>query len=125
MTETCTIPPITDPLGAHWDQPDRASILIDATHALMTVATFKALHEYSCSNPSGVYEGKMWRRHDGVFDPIIPLHIRQSHEWGKPEMFPDYTGPRPVWLLCWFGPDRNGDKGFVSNNYRKILLVDG
>lgn len=56
-----TIPPITDPLGKHWDQPSPSLIEIDGTHALMTEDTLKQLADYSASVPSGVYEGKMWR----------------------------------------------------------------
>lgn len=56
------IPPITDPLGKYWRQPDRNRIEVDETHALMTEADFESLSEYSTSIPSGVYPGKMWRR---------------------------------------------------------------
>ena len=55
------IPPITDPLGAHWKQPHRRYIELDDTHALMSEQTFKGLHEYSLTIPSGRYEGKMWK----------------------------------------------------------------
>ena len=54
------IPPMTDPLGRYWHQPDAGEIMIDATHAMMPAETLKALPEYSSSNPSGVYSGKMW-----------------------------------------------------------------
>lgn len=98
-----TIPPITDPLGAHWQQPSPADILIDDTHAVMTEAVFKRLLEYSTTRPGGVYPGKMWRRHDGVYDR-------------RP------NAPAPVWLLCWFGIVPGNDK-VCSNNYRKILIT--
>lgn len=35
------IPPITDPLGKHWQQPHRRFIELDDTHALMSEQTFK------------------------------------------------------------------------------------
>lgn len=57
------IPPITHPLGQHWRQPDRHRILIDDKTAVMTRADFNTLAEYSTSVPTGVYEGKMWKRH--------------------------------------------------------------
>lgn len=98
------IPPITHPLGQHWEQPNPSEIEIDDTHALMSRATFDALPEYSCSNPSGVYEGKMWKRHDGAFD--IEFLAR---------------GGQPVWMLCWFGVSERPD--CVSNNSRKILVA--
>lgn len=100
------IPLMTHPLGQHWDQPDRSAIVIDDTHALMTRATFYELHDYSASNPTGAYEGKMWRRHDGAFDREF---LAQG---GKPE-----------WLLCWYG--RSDRPGYVSNNSRVIILADG
>lgn len=55
------IPPITDPLGKHWQQPHRRFIELDDTHALMSEQTFKGLKEYSTSIPTGRYEGKMWK----------------------------------------------------------------
>jgi hypothetical protein len=98
------IPRITDPMGRSWCQPSPDAIAIDDTHALMTRATFEALAEYSATKPSGVYPGKMWRRHDGAFDPRC--------------------GPQDcVWLLCWYGYSSKGE-GYCSNNYRIILLSD-
>lgn len=90
------IPPITDPLGKYWDQPSAERILLDDTHALMETETFKALAEYSASIPSGVYDGKMWKRRNG-------------------------GGERPEWLLVWFGPSTK--PATCSINSRKILLV--
>lgn len=58
------IPPITDPLGRHWHQPDRERILIDETHAVMFESDLRMLKEYSTSRPSGVYTGKMWKALD-------------------------------------------------------------
>lgn len=55
------IPPMTDPLSKHWQQPSSDGILIDAHHAVMDMKTFDALAEYSSSVPSGVYPGKMWK----------------------------------------------------------------
>jgi hypothetical protein len=75
-----TIPPITDPLGVHWKQPERTKIEIDNTHALMNEATFEQLLEYSCSQPTAVYYGKMWKR-------------LQNN----------------IWYLCWFGKGKNSD----------------
>ncbi len=100
------IPPITDPMGKNWEQPDRSRILIDSTHALMSLGDFNRLCEYSATNPSGVYVGKMWKRHDGIFD----------REFLR-------CGGKPRWLLCWYGPDPM--PGYCSNNYREILLIDG
>lgn len=100
------IPPITDPLGKSWNQPERSEILIDETHALMTRRTFDQLAEYSGSFPTGVYEGKMWKRHDGSFDREYLRH-----------------GGKPVWMLVWYG--RCSKPDHVSNNFRTIVLIDG
>lgn len=70
------IPQITDPLGKNWKQPHRRYIEVDDTHALMSEQTFKGLLEYSCTIPSGKYEGKMWK----------------ANRSGK-------------WYLAWYGPD--------------------
>ncbi len=55
------VPDMIHHLGKHWQQPNLNNILIDDTHALMSERTLGELHEYSCSIPSGVYEGKMWK----------------------------------------------------------------
>ena len=56
------IPPMNHPLGKHWMQPNAQDIDIDDTHALMDEKSFNELKDYSGSLPSGVYEGKMWKR---------------------------------------------------------------
>lgn len=56
-----SIPPITDPLGKHWDQPPVADIALDDSCAMMSTGTFDELVEYSCSIPTGKYPGKMWK----------------------------------------------------------------
>jgi len=38
----------------------------DKPRMVLTAAEFKALPEYSCSIPTGVVFGKMWKRHDGA-----------------------------------------------------------
>jgi hypothetical protein len=99
------IPPITDPMGKHWKQPERRRIEIDDRYALMTRADFDLLPEYSATFPTGVYPGKMWKRHDGAHDPRCPVKDRR-------------------WLLVWYGESRIGP-GYCSNNWRELLLSDG
>ena len=88
------VPPMTDPMGRSWNQPDISEIEFDDSHALMNKRTFEALSEYSCSQPSGVYPGKMWMRtmSDG------------SH------------------FLCWFDVSEKGDN-YCSTKLREILIV--
>lgn len=107
MTTNIEIPPITDPMGRNWEQPRPGEILVDETHALMTRDAFEQLAEYSSTRPSGVYPGKMWKRHDGIYD-----HAYLA------------AGGKPEWLLCWYGESEKGP-GWCSNHHRKILLVDG
>lgn len=97
------IPPMTDPMGRSWDQPPRERILVDEKHALMTKADFESLHEYSATMPTGVYPGKMWRRHNGAFDPKC-----------RPE---DVT-----WLLVWY--EECDVPSMCSVSFRPVLLVD-
>ena len=40
------IPPITDPLGKHWQQPHRRFIELDDTYALMSEQTFKGQQQF-------------------------------------------------------------------------------
>lgn len=91
------IPPITDPLGKFWNQPDLKLILIDDTHALMEMATFEGLADYSCTMPSGVYPGKMWR-----------CRVK-------------YDDESMGWLLRWYGESEK--PGYVSNHHRRIILA--
>lgn len=59
------IPKMTHRLSRYWDQPDPEDIEIDETHALMSPEDFCKLADYSLSQPSGVYPGKMWKRNAG------------------------------------------------------------
>lgn len=85
------IPPITDPLGKHWEQPDRTEIKIDDDIATMSQRTFDKLSEYSASQPTRAYDGKMWKSH-----------------------------VRGVWYLRWFGPAEQSDMMLTSTRYIQI-----
>lgn len=99
------IPPITDPLGKHWRQPDMTAVDFDDTHVLLTQAQFDGLAEYSTTNPTGVYPGKCWKA--------------QELTWPEPHgSFPKATGK---WFLRWFGESTIGP-GFCSNNHREIII---
>lgn len=60
-----TIPPITHPLGKAWEQPSVESIKFSIGCAWVSKKDFNKLLQYDSSNPSGVYEGKMWKRKQG------------------------------------------------------------
>lgn len=61
------IPPMTDPLGKYWSQPQPEFIRIDDQYAFMTKNTFSILKSYNTSTPTGVYVGKMWKRLHGEY----------------------------------------------------------
>lgn len=108
MTAADLVPPITHEMGRHWDQPERQHIVIDRQgRALVPRRVFERLAEYSSSLPSGVYEGKMWKRHELV-------------------AVDDYGSLRPVvpdrWWLCWYGSGNDPNKCTV--NRREILLLE-
>jgi hypothetical protein len=92
------IPPITDPLGKYWTQPDRTRILVDHEHAVMTHETLHSLADYSASTPTGVYPGKMWRRRE------------------------KYDANCNDWFLAWYGHSEKGPD-FCSLHFRRVLLV--
>lgn len=94
MTTTSIIPPITDPLGRHWNQPSREEIAVDEKHAVLSRKTLEKLMNYSHTYPSGTYEGKMWRlvTDDGVN------------------------------VLCWYV--QHADPSKLTVKYREILLLD-
>ena len=56
------IPPITEPLGASWQQPKREDVVIDELYALMTQADCDLLKNYSKSLTAGGYARKRWKR---------------------------------------------------------------
>lgn len=93
LREPNTIPPMTDPMGRHWDQPDVSVFLIDDTHAVMTQRDFDSLHNYSHTLPTGCYPGKAWRClcEDG-------------------------------WWLVWYDYSEKGP-GWCSNQWRKIIIA--
>jgi hypothetical protein len=88
------IPDMVHPLSTAWDQPNKESILVDETHAVMSSEDVEKLHTYDTSIPTGVYEGKMWKR-------------------------TDFKGPG--YILCWYGPHEDPQK--CSINSRIILPV--
>lgn len=108
---THEIPLITDPLGSGWQQSERAGIEITQTRAIMSRDAFEELREYSCTRPTGVYAGKMWKRFDGAFDRVYLA-----------------AGGKPEWMLCWYGhcqkPECPGVecKDYVSNHHRLIFI---
>jgi hypothetical protein len=96
------IPKITHRWGKVWKQPDRKFIEVGEAIARMSQHTFDELAEYSCSIPSGVYEGKMWKRHDGAHDPRCKPEDRK-------------------WMLMWFGPSADPDKCSINHRLIEIL----
>lgn len=102
MNQENQIPPMTDPRGKHWPQPAGERVLVDDSHALMTKSDFDSLPDYSCTIPTGVYPGKMWRRLNGLFDPL-----------SRPEDL--------HWCLCWYGMSEDPEQ--CSVNFRRVLLV--
>lgn len=79
-----------------WVQPSRQEILVGEHEAIMPLSTLSCLREYNTTIPSGVYQGKMWRR--------------RNHKEGA------------KWLLCWFGIA--GPNGETEIHYRPIQVMD-
>lgn len=103
LPEPNVIPPMRHPYGKHWEQPDPANFLIDETHVIMAQADFDKLLDYTDSQPTGVYPGKMWKQQI-IENRSDPRRIEQS------------------WWLCWFGYSSKGED-FCSTNYRRILIL--
>lgn len=94
------IPPMTNPLGKHWDQPALSEIVVTSKSATMGQEAFDRLLDYSGSMPTGAYEGKMWRARQYRVDDVLPH-----------------------WALCWYGYSKIGP-GSVSNNHRWIVIKE-
>lgn len=111
--KTNVIPPITDPQGSGWDQPSTDRIAITDKYATMSKETFGELLDYSRSQPTGCYPGKMWR----TMDESATL-IKDGEHKGKYRKGPDYG----KWFLAWFG--EHEDPKFCTNNYREIIISE-
>lgn len=94
------IPPMTHPDGKHWPQPALSEIVVTAKTATMSQDTLDELAEYSCSMPTGAYEGKMWKARQYKVDDVDPH-----------------------WALCWYGYSKIGP-GHVSNNHRWVVIAE-
>ena len=55
------IPPITHPWGRVWIQPNPKDIILDDEYAAMKQKDFDLLADYTASEPTGKYNGKMWK----------------------------------------------------------------
>lgn len=106
-TTTNFIPPITDPMGRHWRQPDTSNFVIDDTHVILLRCEFDQLAEYSTAMPSGVYAGKCWK---GERSEMLTVNGKRMPHW---------TG---TWYLRWFGLCE--DPNACSNNQREIIIID-
>ncbi len=61
MTGLDIIPEMTDPMGRHWVQPNRKDLFFCNIRVHLTIKDFNLLRDYSWSNPTGTYAGKMWK----------------------------------------------------------------
>lgn len=95
MCEINNIPEMTDPAGRHWRQPDRSLIEFRDGAAYMPSAAFEKLLDYSGSQPSGIYAGKMWKSYHAGID---------------------------VWFLAWVTNDPNDcKKAFIYSRAIRII----
>lgn len=92
------IPPMTHPWGQHWEQPAPKNIVVDDKFAAMSKKDFDRLPDYTCSEPTGKYNGKMWK---GEF----------------------IVSKEKKWYLCWCH-DENTVSKEIYISYREILIID-
>lgn len=91
------IPPITHPWGKVWIQPNPKDIILDDEYAVMKQKDFDLLADYTASEPTGKYNGKMWK---GEFNTA----------YGR------------KWYLCWCH-DENSVSQEIYISYREILII--
>jgi hypothetical protein len=72
---------------------------------LITREEFYNLPEYSASNPTGVYYGKMWRRHNGIYD----LEFRAR-------------GGNPKWMICQYLPHPTNHKLCITKMFYPFFV---
>ena len=109
VIDECPVPPITDPMGRGWEQPDRLKMVFDSKTVIMSREDFNKLYEYSTSNPTGCYLGKMWKR--------------QNYNIIKGDDDEDVIKWLHTWKLCWFDLSSKGDK-WCSTETREIIILD-
>jgi hypothetical protein len=85
------IPEMVHKLGRYWEQPAREKIMVDEHHAYMDTETFRALKDYSVTNPTGVYSGKMWKRYGNG------------------------------WVLCWYEEDQKDPTYALIHHRRIVI----
>lgn len=101
------IPEMTDPMGRHWQQPDRSRIQAkDDMNVYVSREDFDRILVYNSSYPTGVYPGKMWRRLIEDRQVDLALELGKEHR-------------QHVWALFWYGDD---DQGRCSINWAYLHL---
>ncbi|PCJ51527.1 MAG: hypothetical protein COA79_25900 [Planctomycetota bacterium] len=96
------IPPLRSVVSRKWDQPDRSEIKLAYSHAYMTQQSFDKLADYSVSIPSGVCQGKIWKKNIGAWS----MHRKSSPLNDRDLAKIDSV---PFWILCWYGrPSKTG-----------------
>lgn len=105
------IPPMVNPLGRHWSQPKVSEIkVLNDKECEMSQKAFNELSDYTASQPSGVYAGKMWKAQK--MKEGTPLRGRTLLAQLEPEEL--------EWHLCWFS--YHGDPNVCTNNQRRIII---
>jgi hypothetical protein len=105
VAASAVIPPITDPMGKYWGQPSLDRITLNETHAFMDAEAFDELRDYSCSQPTGVYPGKMWKHSNAYY---------RKTEKGEPLR----------WWLRWYGEAREPEMiGKMCSNHAREIIV--
>lgn len=97
MVDYNVIPPITDPLGRGWEQPDTKEILVDDDYAVMSKKAFDELKDYTASQPTTLYNGKMWK-----------IRVRSKDS--------------PLWVLR-YCCNEDKEKNLIDIAARKILIL--
>lgn len=86
------IPPITDPMSRSWPVRN-TDVTVFRDKAIVTQRVFDLLPEYSTTQPTGVYPGKIWKSNEWHWDPTKQFRVSTDR-----------------WHLCWFDdvPDKPG-----------------
>jgi hypothetical protein len=107
MSTMQPVPPMTDPYGEYWSQPDPNTFLFDDTHVLMTRDQLRELPEYTITLPTGTYVGKMWRSYSGRVKHVADARVQIEKD---------------AWMLCWY--EDCEDPTRIAIKRRTILLLE-
>jgi hypothetical protein len=88
------------------DDDHRAFVASLPKYHFKSIEDMRRLPEYSATNPTGVFPGKVWRRHDGLYDRNARLN-----------------GLQPRWIICTYEEIPDDPTMCKNGRYRPVVRI--